>query len=99
MKFFDIFKKEKFMGENLIKISFLEVSTMGNHSYIRIEETFIRPHDIHKKILYTLDRFEKEKNVEITNWFIEKTFTFDKSRTYLLTEVNGLWITHRPNPE
>jgi hypothetical protein len=94
------FKKEKegkLDGADLLKlkdkIDFTgeDIETAGNHSFIRASFRWTDPEDISGGILLILDSFEKARNLEITNWFIEKSFQEPSH-----TNISGIWITHRP---
>lgn len=79
------------------RIDLNKVKSVGNNSYIPVEMVRVKPVEICEGILFILDYFEKEKNVEILSWFIEKEYNLSGLRsTYITTDINGVWITHKP---
>ncbi|MBM2817701.1 MAG: hypothetical protein HW401_291 [Parcubacteria group bacterium] len=93
--FFEEEKKRKnldiFQLKKAIDFDGEDIQTVGNNSFIRMSFRWVDPEDISGGILLILDSFEKARNLEITNWFIEKSFQ-EPSRT----NISGIWITHRP---
>ena len=71
----------------------MDIVTMGNHSYVPLpiqEEESLR--NI-RKILNTLDKFEKEhSNLVVTSW----KFARSKNGVGALSGIVGIWVDHKP---
>jgi hypothetical protein len=78
-----------------------KVTTIGNHSYLEIDQEG-RPKEIVEKILKLIDWFENNHPMlEVTGWKIEKQQTtikyYDGCNLRVARDwIFGLWIDHKP---
>ncbi len=91
------FFKKMFTEENPEMLAPMDIVTIGNHSYVPLPIANEECLENIRKILNTLDKFEKEhpglyeKNI-VTNW----KFARSKNGVGALSGIIGIWVDHKP---